>query len=175
MKESLNIGKQEPSQPSNSSTYSTEDTLGGSTAASGAEKTHKSDQDWQSETIYGKFKSTSASAFPKVSVAFQKLKEAKLVDSAKKGYSFVIDELNGSTSSRKKQMQYASVPKEELSTKTDIVIVPSKQSRFSKKWDSFKEKVPFLITQMGKLCSFIITFSVKLFLVDASSSHLQTC
>lgn len=92
-------------------------------------------------------------------MAFQKMKEAKLVDSAKKGYSFVIDELN-STSSRKKQSQYASVPKEELSTKTDIVIVPSKQSRFSKKWDSFKEKVLFLVTQMGKLYFFIITFFV---------------
>ncbi|KMZ69113.1 putative Mitochondrial import inner membrane translocase subunit tim44,putative [Zostera marina] len=140
VKESLHLGKQEPPQSSNSSTKSTEDTHGGNTTASGAEKTHKSNQDWQTETIYGKFKSTAASVSPKVSVAFQKMKEAKLVDSAKKGYSFVIDELN-STSSRKKQSQYASVPKEELSTKTDIVIVPSKQSRFSKKWDSFKEKM----------------------------------
>ena len=74
-------------------------------------------------------------------MAFQKLKEAKVADLAKKGYDIVKDELNGSTS-KKKHLQYTpSTSTGERSTKTDIVIVQSKQSPWSKKWEAFKEKV----------------------------------
>jgi len=74
-------------------------------------------------------------------LAFQKLKEAKVADLAKKGYGIVKDELSGTTS-KKKHLQYTpSTSTGERSTKTDIVIVQSKQSPWSKKWEAFKEKV----------------------------------
>lgn len=82
---------------------------------------------------------------PKVSSAFQRLKEAKVVDLAKKGYDIVKDELSGNPSKRK-HLEYTPPPSStgERSTRTDIVVLPSKQSPWSKKWEAFKEKVSLL-------------------------------
>lgn len=83
---------------------------------------------------------------PKMSSAFHKLKEAKPVDLVKKGYDIVKDELNGNPN-RRKRLGYdassAATPsaKIEKSTRTDVVVVPTKQSAWSKKWDAFKNKV----------------------------------
>lgn len=70
------------------------------------------------------------------------MKSAKLIDLTKKGYEIVKDELSGKPH-KKKHLEYepSASPKVERSTRTDVVILPSKQSRWSKKWEAFKEKV----------------------------------
>ncbi|KAL6338204.1 hypothetical protein AAG906_015172 [Vitis piasezkii] len=109
-------------------------------SSSGEEKHHGPSD--TAETLFGKFKSSVSTVSPKVSLAFEKLKEAKVLDLAKKGYDIVKDELS-SNPSKRKQMQRAasSASPGERSTKTDIVIVPSKQSRWSKKWEALKDKM----------------------------------
>ncbi|XP_020088970.1 mitochondrial import inner membrane translocase subunit TIM44-2-like isoform X1 [Ananas comosus] len=94
------------------------------------------------DTLFGKFKSTFSSASPMVSTAFQKLKEAKVSTLAKKGYDIVKDELS-SDKTNKRHMQYASASTAsgETSTRTDIVVVPTKRSRLGEKWESFKKKM----------------------------------
>lgn len=78
-------------------------------------------------------------------MAFQKVKEAKPIDIVKKGYDIVKDELKGNTVKRK-HLEYAPPTtgpsiKTEKSTRTDIVVLPSKQSKWGKKWDTIMEKV----------------------------------
>lgn len=65
-----------------------------------------------------------------------------MVDLAKKGYDIVKDELSGSPSKRK-HLEYTPPPSwtGEKSTRTDLVITPSKQSM----WSKVKEKVYFLL------------------------------
>ncbi|KAI3879297.1 hypothetical protein MKX03_024272 [Papaver bracteatum] len=90
------------------------------------------------ESYFNWFKSTVSCAAPTVSSALQKMKETKVVDIAKQGYAMVKDELSGKPSKRRHmQHEASSYPKGETSTKTDIVIVPTKQSR----WEAFKEKL----------------------------------
>uniref|UniRef100_A0A1D1XHU3 Mitochondrial import inner membrane translocase subunit TIM44 n=2 Tax=Anthurium amnicola TaxID=1678845 RepID=A0A1D1XHU3_9ARAE len=64
------------------------------------------------------------------------------MDLAKKGYNAVKDELTSSPAKRRR-MQYAStsMSSEGRSTRTDIVILPSKQSSWGKKWEAFKDKM----------------------------------
>lgn len=83
---------------------------------------------------------------PKISSAFHKLKEAKPVDLVKKGYGIVKDELKGNPNRRKRLGYEASSTDSpaaniEKSTLTDVVVVPVKQSPWSKKWETFKNKV----------------------------------
>lgn len=141
VKENFGTGKQESSESGNASAKDgAED---GSKAMPG-EKQQQSGPSNTSETFYGKFKSGVSSASPKISLAFQKLKEAKVVDLAKKGYDIVKDELTGKPIKRKRKMQDATnsaSPTVERSTKTDVVVVPVKQSRWNKKWESLKEKM----------------------------------
>ncbi|RVW24599.1 Mitochondrial import inner membrane translocase subunit TIM44-2 [Vitis vinifera] len=94
--------------------------------------------------------SSVSTVSPKVSLAFEKLKEAKVLDLAKKGYGIVKDELS-SNPSKRKQMQRAacSASPGERSTKTDIVIVPSKQSQWSKKWEALKDKASYPWLQLA--------------------------
>ncbi|CAN6479460.1 unnamed protein product [Victoria cruziana] len=95
-----------------------------------------------SDTFFHRIKSNVSSASPKVKAAFEKLKDNKIMDLAKKGYDIVKDELNGSTNKRKwMQQAAASSSNVKRSDVTDIVAVPVKQSRWSKKWEEFKNKV----------------------------------
>ncbi|XP_077228897.1 translocase inner membrane subunit 44-2 [Tasmannia lanceolata] len=145
VKEVLGLGKQEPSD-SNRTTNSGADVNNGSHSTTHAEnanaEANTKETPGASDTLFGRFKSSVSSASPMVSSAFQKLKDAKVVDLAKKGYDIVKDELSNNPS-RKRQMKYAeaSSSNESRSTKTDIVIVPTKLSRWGKKWEAFKEKV----------------------------------
>lgn len=141
VKETFGKGKQEFSESAGTSAKSEADVNKGS-SSSGEEKHHKSGPSDTAETLFGKFKSSVSTVSPKVSLAFEKLKEAKVLDLAKKGYGIVKDELS-SNPSKRKQMQRAasSASPGERSTKTDIVIVPSKQSRWSKKWEALKDKM----------------------------------
>lgn len=75
---------------------------------------------------------------PNVSMAFQKLKEAKIVDMAKKGYDIVKEEISSNPTKRR---HVPSKSNGETSTRTELVVMPSKQSWWIKKFDQFKEKV----------------------------------
>ncbi|XWS76256.1 hypothetical protein CRYUN_Cryun01aG0159700 [Craigia yunnanensis] len=140
VKENFGIGKEESSQSTSTSAQHGADVKDGGKASSGEQKYEHSGSADTAETIFGKFKSGISS--PKVSLAFQRLKEAKVVDLAKKGYDIVKDELSGNPSKRK-HLEYTPPPSStaERSTRTDIVVLPSKQSRWSKKWGAFKEKM----------------------------------
>ncbi|XP_022994020.1 mitochondrial import inner membrane translocase subunit TIM44-2-like [Cucurbita maxima] len=93
-----------------------------------------------SETVSGKFKSSIPSTG--ISSAFERLKSTKLIDLTKKGYEIVKDELSGKPH-KKKHLEYepSTSPKVERSTRTDVVVLPSKQSHWSKKWEALKAKM----------------------------------
>ncbi|KAJ9561388.1 hypothetical protein OSB04_006548 [Centaurea solstitialis] len=146
VKETLGIGKQESSESSSSSAKkasSGKDDKDHKQSADGEDKKQQSGDGDTAETIFSKFRSGVSSAFPKVSSSFQTAKDAKVLDLAKKGYDIVKDELNGSSSKRKraKAASAASHANVERSTRTDVAIVAVKQSRFSKKWEAFKAKM----------------------------------
>ncbi|KAF8392191.1 hypothetical protein HHK36_022533 [Tetracentron sinense] len=142
VKETLGFGKQESSESSSTSTNSGADVKDGCNTASREEKSQQSESSDTKETLFGRFKSSVSSASPKVSLAFQKLKGTKVIDLAKKGYDIVKDELSSNPSKRSRMQSAASSSSTgERSMKTDIVIVPTKQSRWGKKWETFKEKM----------------------------------
>ncbi|XP_048136553.1 mitochondrial import inner membrane translocase subunit TIM44-2-like isoform X2 [Rhodamnia argentea] len=130
VKEQFGIGKQEESASANGSTKHDAHTKGGNDG--------KGDN---TESFFGKYRTNFFSSSPKVSSTFQKLKEVKVVDLAKKGYDIVKDELSGSPSKRKHMDHAPTTSTVERSTRTDIVVLPSKQSPWSKKWEAFKGKV----------------------------------
>ncbi|KAI7990942.1 Mitochondrial import inner membrane translocase subunit TIM44-2 [Camellia lanceoleosa] len=142
VKGSFGIGKEEDPEFTATSAKDDTDVKNGSKTTSGEEKQQQSSPGDTANTIFGKFKSTVT---PKFSVAFQKLKEAKPIDMAKKGYDVVKDELSGNPSKRKRIEYGASSTTSsstvKKSTRTDITVVPSKQSRWSKKWEALKEKM----------------------------------
>ncbi|KAE8684590.1 Mitochondrial import inner membrane translocase subunit TIM44-1 [Hibiscus syriacus] len=140
VKESFRIGKEESSQSTDTSAQHGADMKDeGKTSSKEGSYQHSGSGD-TAKTVFGKFKSRISS--PKVSLAFQSLKEAKVVDLAKKGYEIVKDELSGNPSNRK-HLEYTAPPSStgERSTRTDVVVLPSKQSRWSKKWEALKEKM----------------------------------
>ncbi|OVA14898.1 Tim44-like domain [Macleaya cordata] len=142
VKETLGLGKEDSSGSStNSSANSGVNAKDGDSATSGEAKSQNSESSDTNESLLQKFKTGVASASPKVSLAFQKLKDTKVIDLAKKGYDVVKDELSGRPSKRRHMQHEASYPRGERSTKTDIVIVPTKQSRWGKKWEALKEKM----------------------------------
>ncbi|KAI3446331.1 hypothetical protein Pfo_002996 [Paulownia fortunei] len=149
VKESFGIGKQEPTRVSGTSASHCSNEKDGSKSAFGEEKQQAQQQQSESsdnaETLFGKVKFGVSFISPKVSLAFHKLKEAKPIDLVKKGYDIVKDELKGNPN-RRKRLEYdassaAQSPKIERSTRTDIVVLPSKQSPWSKKWEAFKNKM----------------------------------
>ncbi|KAG1327937.1 Mitochondrial import inner membrane translocase subunit TIM44-2 [Cocos nucifera] len=147
VQETFGLGKQEPSESTCNSTKTSAASDGIGTP-SGDEKFQNFEADnckessGQADTLYSRFRSTLSSASPRVSVAFEKLKEAKISNLAKKGYDIVKDELS-SNQTRKKRMQYASASATSgpTSTRTDIVVVPSKKSFLGEKWEAFKKKM----------------------------------
>ncbi|KAL9660801.1 hypothetical protein QQ045_025619 [Rhodiola kirilowii] len=92
--------------------------------------------------VFGIFRTAASVASSKLSSGYQTWKETKVVDVAKKGYDIVKDELTGKPNMRKHiQHDIPSPSTVERSTRTDIVIVPSNQSRLSKKWEALKDKM----------------------------------
>ncbi|XP_004289941.1 PREDICTED: mitochondrial import inner membrane translocase subunit TIM44-2 [Fragaria vesca subsp. vesca] len=140
VKESFGIGKEQASGPSRASADHVADEKGGSKASSTEDKHQHSGASDTAETLFGKFRSKVSSS--NVSSVLNRFKEAKFVDMAKRGYEIVKDELNGSQS-RKKHLGFdpSSIPRVERSATSDIAIVPTKQSPWSKKWEAFKMKM----------------------------------
>lgn len=116
-------------------------TKGGNDGKSTEEKCKQAGSGDNTESFFGKYRTTFFSSSPKVSSTFLKLKEVRIVDLAKKGYDIVRDELSGSPSKRKHMDRAPTTSTVERSTRTDIVVLPSKQSPLSKKWEALKEKV----------------------------------
>ncbi|XP_021851473.1 mitochondrial import inner membrane translocase subunit TIM44-2-like isoform X1 [Spinacia oleracea] len=154
VKGTLGLGSQEPSTSNNTTTNDGDNVKDGAKPSSGEEH-QQSEPSGTAETLFSTFRSTFASSSPKISSAFQKLKEAKVVDLAKKSYTIVKEELSGKPN-RRKIMQYAaSTSTGETSDRTEIVVVPVKQSPWNKKLESLKEKMrgnPMFrrITKMGE-------------------------
>ncbi|KAH6755468.1 translocase inner membrane subunit 44-2 [Perilla frutescens var. hirtella] len=151
VKENFDFGKQKPSGKEGTGASENTNHKEGSNRAPGEEKQQGHQQQFESsdnaETLFGRVKSgVSSSIPPKISSAYHKLKEAKPVDLVKKGYHIVRDELKGNPNGRKRLGYDASStappsPNIERSTRTDIVVVPSKQSPWGKKWEAFKNKM----------------------------------
>ncbi|EYU40469.1 hypothetical protein MIMGU_mgv1a005111mg [Erythranthe guttata] len=147
VKESFGINQESTGRNGTSDSHGTND-KNESKSAFDEEKKHGKQQSESSDhaqTPFDKLKFGVSYISPKVSLAFQKLKEAKPIDLVKKGYDIVKDELKGNPN-RKKHLEYdnssaAPSPNIERSTRTDIVIVPTKQSRWSKKWEALKSKM----------------------------------
>ncbi|XP_057544350.1 mitochondrial import inner membrane translocase subunit TIM44-2-like isoform X1 [Amaranthus tricolor] len=137
VKGSLGFGGQEPSA-SNGTTLNNDGNVKDGTASSDQQH-QQSEPIGSAETLFDKVKSTFASPSLKVSSAFQRLKEIKMADWAKKSYDIVKEELSGKPN-RRKQMHYASSTGE-TSDRTEVVVVPVKQSPWSKKWEEVKEKM----------------------------------
>lgn len=162
VKESLGLGKQEsPSAMGTSTKTDTNSEEGSSRLGEGQHC--QSEASGAAETLFGKFKSSFSSTSPKVSLAFQKLKEAKVSDLAKKSIDIVKEELSGK-SNKRRRMQYAASPVGEASDRTEVVIVPSKQSPWSKKWEALKEKMQGLpmFKRVTKLSEPVVTKSQEL-------------
>ncbi|PSR89805.1 Mitochondrial import inner membrane translocase subunit TIM44-2 like [Actinidia chinensis var. chinensis] len=145
VKETFGTGKQESSEFSTSPAKDGAVVKNGGKATSGEEKQQQSGDSDAANTLFGKLKFSVSSVSPNVFWAFQKLKEAKPLDLAKKGFDIVKDELSGNQNKRK-QIEYgatSSTPSStvERSTRTDIAVVPTKQSKWSKKFEAFKEKL----------------------------------
>ncbi|CAH8362553.1 unnamed protein product [Eruca vesicaria subsp. sativa] len=75
---------------------------------------------------------------------FEKLKSSvsSPLDIARKGLDIVKDELRGGPS-RKKHLEYTPPPPFTgvKSTRTDLVVTPTKQTKWQKKWESLREKM----------------------------------
>ncbi|KAK7260945.1 hypothetical protein RIF29_27247 [Crotalaria pallida] len=150
VKETFGIGKEDSSGSTSSSTKQGNGAEQGSHTSPneeqnqqyGSSTSSEQEQNQQfgstntSDSFFGKFKSTISS--PHVSAAFQKIKDAKFVDVAKRGYDIVKEELS-SNPTRRKRVPFASTG--ETSTRTELLVVPSKQSWWSKKFDEIKDKV----------------------------------
>lgn len=146
VKGSFGIGKQDlRGSSANTSGKSKEDAKHASKAESEGKATPEEGKSSDSEqTLFDKIKSTISSASPKISSVLQNVKDTKVIDFAKRGVDIVKDELSGN-SGKRSRIQHAAAPASspavEKSTRTDIVLVPSKQSRWSKKWEAVKEKM----------------------------------
>ncbi|KAF7801466.1 mitochondrial import inner membrane translocase subunit TIM44-2 [Senna tora] len=136
VKETSGIGKQDSSGSNGASAEQAADAKQRSQIPSEEEKHQQFGSINAADSLFGRLKSTISSQ--NASLAFQKLKEAKLVNVAKKGYDIVKEELS-STPTKRRYDPFTSSG--ETSSRTELVVVPSRQSWWGKKLDQFKEKV----------------------------------
>lgn len=170
------MGKQESSEANPGFSSGVKD---GSKSSSGEDGQQNAGPTDAAQTLYSKFKSGVAYISPNLSSAFQKVKDTKLVDLAKKGCDVVKEELRG-TPTRKRRLEYTAPEVDPLanierSTRTDIVILPKKQSRWSKKWEAIKEKVAFLtsITNLDDCFSLMHLYQYGMKFLVARQSSIQ--
>ncbi|KAL5569043.1 hypothetical protein UlMin_025618 [Ulmus minor] len=135
----------------------------GEKVSNGEQTSQQSSSKDTAETFFGKFKSTISSL--KGSTAFQRFKEAKFVDLAKKGYDIVKDELHGSPKKRKHlQNEPSTTPQVERSTRTEVVVLPSQWSPLGEKWGALKSKVRGhpVFKRLGVVTDPVVTKSQKI-------------
>ena len=125
MKESFKLGKEENAESASSS-------------GTGNSKEENHQQQQQSGTTEGG-----------QHTLFEKIKSSisSPLDIARKGIDIVKDELRGGTP-KKKHLEYTPPPPFTgvKSTRTDLVVTPTKQSKWQKKWESLREKVTATIS-----------------------------
>lgn len=157
VKEKLSAAKEEVRDTLGLGTKASSDSTGASTSSfnakegnnttTGTESSQTSESSTKgagdSDTLFGKLKSTLFSASPAVSSAFQKVKETKLSELAKTGYDIVKDELTSSPAKTRRAQYAAARPSGDISTRTDVVVVPTKKSPLGEKWEAFKKKVNY--------------------------------
>lgn len=143
MKETFGLGKEHITGTSQGSEPNPNQTSSSSESSSQDASTSSTNQQGQFgyEDIFSKLKSTISSASPAVSSAFQKLKDTKVTNLAKKSFEMVRDELSSDSKTRTKKMQQAAAASGERSTRTEVVVVPIKRSVLGEKWESLKQKV----------------------------------
>ncbi|KMS96872.1 hypothetical protein BVRB_7g180750 [Beta vulgaris subsp. vulgaris] len=163
VKETLGLGSQE-SSASNGATANDGDNVKCGNKASSGERRQQSEPSGTAETLFGTIRSTFASSSPKFSSAFQKLKEAKVADLAMKSYDIVKEELNGKPNRRKRMQYAASSSTGDMSDRTEVVVVPVKQSPWSKRWESLKEKMRGhpMLKHVTKMSEPVVTKSQEL-------------
>ncbi|KAG2298439.1 hypothetical protein Bca52824_034911 [Brassica carinata] len=115
IKESFKLGKEESASSSGTGTSKGEN-----------QQQQQSGTTEGQHTLFEKFRSSLSSP----------------VDLARKGVDVVKDELRGG-SSKKKHLEYTPPPPFTCvrSTRTDLVVTPTKQSKWQKKWESLREKM----------------------------------
>lgn len=150
MKETFGLGKEHITGTSQGSEPNPNQTSSSSSESSSQDaSTSSTNQQGQFGygDIFSKLKSTISSASPAVSSAFQKLKDTKVTNLAKKSFEMVRDELSADSKTRTKKMQQAAAAAAaaaasgERSTRTEVVVVPIKRSVLGEKWESLKQKV----------------------------------
>lgn len=163
VKETLGLGKQESSSSSGTSDKNGANVKDGTTSSSGEEQP-KSEPSGTAETIFSKFRSTIASSSPNVTLAFQKLKEAKVADLVTKSYEMVKEELSGKPKRKRRQYAAPSSTTGQTSDRTEVIVVPIKQSPWSKKWQALKEKMQGhpMFKRVNKMSEPVVTKSQEL-------------
>ena len=137
VKESFGVGKEESTSCRDGSPEASKHEKTGTSSHSDG----MSEDATNSHTLFTKLKSTISSASPVVSGAFAKLKDTKVSTLAKQGYEIVKDELSSSSSRKKKHQARHASAKVEKSTRTDLVLTPTKRTVLGEKWEAFKNKV----------------------------------
>ncbi|KAK3136051.1 hypothetical protein QOZ80_5BG0427370 [Eleusine coracana subsp. coracana] len=129
VKESFGLGKEETASCSDGSPEASKhDATESSSSSDGAFNYGTS-----SHTMFTKLKSVSG--------AFAKLKDTRVSTLAKQGYEIVKDELSSTSGRKKKNPRQTSAAPVEKSTRSDLVIVPTKKSVLGEKWEAFKNKM----------------------------------
>uniref|UniRef100_A0A0D9VLF6 Tim44-like domain-containing protein n=1 Tax=Leersia perrieri TaxID=77586 RepID=A0A0D9VLF6_9ORYZ len=138
MKESFRLGKEDTSSYRDGSRETSKTEY----AKTSSHSDDKSQASTNGYTLFNKLRSTLSSGSPMVSDAFAKLRDTRVSTFAKQGYEIFKDELSSSGSRKKKiHARHASAATVEKSTRTDLVIVPTKRSVLGEKWEALKNKV----------------------------------
>lgn len=124
---------------------------GGSNEESNNETPSSSSSSASSSTpqfLYKKVSDTFRNAASTAGSALHKVREAKLVDSVRTGYTFLKDEMSNTSPRRKPKPSSDPEPQAppENSTVNAIVPVVKKTTGWEKRWETLKEKVDFLFT-----------------------------
>ncbi|GJN37964.1 hypothetical protein PR202_gb26967 [Eleusine coracana subsp. coracana] len=137
VKESFGLGKEEATSCRDGSPEASKHDKTEASSHSDDASNHGTD----SHTLFTKLKATISSASPAVSGAFAKLKDTRISTLAKQGYEIVKDELSTTSGKKKKHPRHASAAPVEKSSRTDLVIVPTKKSVLGEKWEALKNKM----------------------------------
>ncbi len=118
------------------------------------------------KTVYTTVSQGLQTATASAHAAFQKVREAKVVDSIKTSYSFLREELSNTRPRRKARAAPDTGPPPAENTEvTAVVPVVKKTTGWEKRWETLKEKVLRKKLYASHLLSFLGCFSGLLFLI----------
>jgi import inner membrane translocase subunit TIM44 len=138
VKESFRLGKEDTSSCKDGSPETSKHEY----SETSSHSDDKSQAGTSGYTLFNKLRSTLSSASPVLSGAFAKLRDTRVSTYAKQGYEIFKDELSSSSSRKKRNhARHASAGTVEKSTRTELVIVPTKKSVLGEKWEAFKNKM----------------------------------